>query len=135
MTDNLTAKQRSRCMSRIRSKNTRPEIIARNTIKKIGIKYHLHAKQMPGKPDIIIPSKKIVLFINGCFWHQHEKCKRRVMPKTNTKYWKSKLGRNVEKQKKDVKALRRLGWKPLIMWECQIKRDNFSEKLAGKLAS
>lgn len=126
--DNLTKKQRSFCMSRIRSKNTGPEIIVRKILTDLGIKYRLHKTTLPGKPDIVISKQKTVVFINGCFWHQHKNCKKSSIPKTNIKYWKPKLKRNVDKQKKDFKLLRQLGWKKIVVWECQVKNNRFLNK-------
>jgi DNA mismatch endonuclease, patch repair protein len=133
MIDVLTKKQRKYCMSRIRSKHTKPEIAVRKALRMAGIKYRLHASKLPGKPDLIIPKNKIALFINGCFWHQHKSCNTVSMPKTNVKYWKTKFGRNIEKQKQDFKELRRAGWRPMIVWDCQIKKGRALEKLADRL--
>ena len=119
--DTLTKSQRSRCMSRIRSQNTRPEIIVRKLLTELGVKYRLYGKKYPGKPDILISKKKNVLFVNGCFWHQHNHCKRKTMPKTNIEYWKAKLEQNVEKQRYDITVLKKLGWKAHVVWECQTK--------------
>jgi len=126
--DNLTKKQRSLCMSRIRSKNTKPELFVRRILSGSGIKYKLYPGKLPGKPDILIPSKKSVIFINGCFWHQHKYCKRKAMPKTNRGYWVKKLHRNVAKQKQDLIDLKGRGFKTLIVWECQVKKPKALEK-------
>lgn len=117
--DNLTKEQRTLCMSRIRSKNTKPELVVRRVLSKMGIRYRLHNSKLPGKPDIIISKAKTIIFINGCFWHQHKNCKKHVMPASNRDYWEKKLKRNIEKQKRDVRTLRRLGWKVHKLWECQ----------------
>jgi len=117
--DNLTQEQRKLCMSRIRSKNTKPELIVRRVLSKMGIRYRLHNSKLPGKPDIMISKAKTIIFINGCFWHQHKNCKKQVMPASNRDYWEKKLKRNIEKQKQDVRALRKLGWKVHKLWECQ----------------
>ena len=115
-------------MSRIRSKDTRPEAIARKTLTKLGLRYRLHVAKLPGKPDIVIAKNKTALFVNGCFWHQHKGCKRKSMPKTNIIYWSKKLKRNAEKQREDIKVLRKLGWKATIIWECQTKQENYLER-------
>ena len=130
MIDHLTKKKRSWNMSRIRSRDTVPEKIVREILTELGSRYRLHAKQLPGKPDIIIKKNKIVIFINGCFWHQHKGCKRKTMPKGNRNYWKPKLERNVVKQKADIKALRKDDWKVGIVWECETREVN---KLKRKL--
>lgn len=121
--DDLTKKQRSYCMSRIKSKHTKPELIVRRILRNLGCKYILHAKHFAGKPDIVIKDKKTIIFINGCFWHQHKGCKRAIMPKSNIKYWHKKLMRNIEKQKKDIMGLKKSKWKIFIIWECQAKNE------------
>lgn len=131
--DRLTIQQRSWNMSRIRSKNTQPEKAVRKFLSKQKITYRLHAKKLPGKPDIVVSKDKRVIFINGCFWHQHMGCKRRAMPKVNIKYWEGKLIRNVEKQRKDILALKKLGWKVGIIWECETKRPKDLDKKLLKI--
>ena len=100
--DNLTKKQRSLCMSKIRSRDTQPEKIVRKALRQCGWSYRLHAGRLPGRPDVVIPKSKTIIFVNGCFWHQHKGCGRRSMPKANVSYWSRKLRRNIEKQKKDI---------------------------------
>jgi len=117
-------------MSLIRSRDTLPEKIVRKVLTNLGVRYRLHSKQLPGKPDIVIKKDKLAIFINGCFWHQHKGCKRKTMPKGNRNYWKPKLERNVAKQKADIKALRKDNWKVGIVWECET-RDG--DKLKKKL--
>jgi len=131
--DKITKKQRSWNMSRIRSKNTQPERAVRKFLSKKKIIHRLYAKKLPGKPDIVINKNKKVIFINGCFWHQHKNCKRRAMPKTNIKYWKDKLRRNAEKQRKDILALKKLGWKVGVIWECETKRPKDLSKTLQKM--
>jgi DNA mismatch endonuclease (patch repair protein) len=120
-------------MSRIRSKHTKPEYIVRKALTKLGIRFKLHAKKLPGKPDIVIGSKKKIIFINGCFWHQHKGCKRRSTPKSNVAYWSKKLKRNVAKQKADIKALNKMEWKSIIIWECQTKNEKSLIKRLNKI--
>ena len=129
--DTLTKKQRSCCMSRIKSKYTKPEISVRKTLFGLKIKFRMHNKKLPGKPDIIIPKIKKVIFVNGCFWHQHKNCLRQAVPKSNQKYWKNKLEKNTSRQKNDIIKLRKAGWKSYIIWECETKDEN---KLTKKLA-
>lgn len=117
--DNLTKEQRTLCMSRIRSKNTKPELVVRKVLSKIGIRYRLHNSKLPGRPDITISKAKTIIFINGCFWHQHKNCKKQTLPASNKDYWEKKLKNNIEKQKQDVRTLRKLGWKVHKIWECQ----------------
>jgi DNA mismatch endonuclease (patch repair protein) len=130
MADHLTKKKRSWNMSRIRSRDTAPEKVVRKTLTELGARYRLHAKQLPGKPDIVIKKNKTAIFINGCFWHQHKGCKRKTMPKGNRNYWKPKLERNVKKQKADIKTLRKDDWKVGIVWECETRDE---DKLKNKL--
>jgi len=121
----LTKEQRSWCMSRIRSKNTKPELVVRRVLTKMGYRYRLHVDKLPGKPDIAIAKGKIAIFINGCFWHQHKGCRRQSLPKTNIEYWHKKLERNVRKQKEDIKTLGKLGWNPVKVWECQTGDEKY----------
>ena len=123
MTDVFTPRKRSQIMSRITSKDTSPETLVRSALHKAGYRYGLHVSDLPGKPDVVLRKYKTVIFINGCFWHQHKGCKRSSVPKTSQEYWIPKLERNVEKQKIDLKELKKLGWKVLIIWECEAKSD------------
>lgn len=121
-------------MTKITSKDTQPEKIVRQILSKEGWRYRLHSAKLPGKPDIVISKIKTIIFINGCFWHQHKGCKKQAMPKSNLGYWKKKLKRNVEKQKGDIKKLRKAGWKVIIVWECEVKdKKKLSNKLKAKL--
>ena len=131
--DNLTKEQRSKCMSRIRSKNTVPERRIRKLLTAEGVKYRLHTSKLPGKPDIAVYTKKTAIFINGCFWHQHKHCKYAVIPKSNLNYWKIKLEKNITKQKEEIKQLRKIGWKPIVIWECQIKKQAFLDKVVNRI--
>ncbi|GIW62202.1 MAG: very short patch repair endonuclease [Patescibacteria group bacterium] len=109
--DNLTKEQRRICMSRIRSKDTKPEKIVKKILTQFGLRYRLHNAKLPGKPDIVISKMKTIFFINGCFWHQHKGCKKQAVPKANIEYWGAKLKRSIEKQKKDIKLLRKAAGK------------------------
>ena len=111
-------------MSKIRSKNTKPELVVRRVLTELGYRYRLHDRKLPGKPDLVMKKHRLVLFINGCFWHQHEGCKRSVWPKTNVDYWNKKLENNINKQKRDIEELNTLGWNVGIVWECQTKDIN-----------
>ena len=132
MTDHLTQVKRSWNMSRISSKNTKPELIVRKLLYKSGVRFRLHAKDLPGKPDISNKSKGFAIFVNGCFWHQHEGCKRANTPKSNKEYWVPKLKRNVKRQKENIKSLIEMGLKPHIIWECEAKDVNVEEIFSGK---
>ena len=121
MTDHLTTEQRSWNMSRIKSKHTKPEIIIRSLLHKMGLRFRLHRKDLPGKPDIVLQKYNTVIFCHGCFWHQHENCVRATIPKTNTPYWKSKFQRNVIRFEQVQSDLIKKGWKVIVIWECETK--------------
>jgi len=121
--DNLKPEQRKRCMSQIRNKNTRPELIVRSLIHHMGYRYRLHRKDLPGTPDIVLPKYKKIIEIRGCFWHMHACRYGRVVPKTNTAYWEKKRTLTVNRDKKNAEALLEKGWDCLILWECEIKRE------------
>ena len=128
--DTLTQQQRKRCMARIRSKNTTPELTVRKILTELGFRYRLHKKTLPGKPDIVLGKKRLIIFVNGCFWHQHLGCKRQTLPKTNTDYWQKKLKANVENQEWQIAELNKLKWNTLIIWECETKKPKeLREKL------
>mgnify|MGYP001239340592 FL=1 len=120
MVDHISEERRSWNMSRIRSKNTKPEIAVRKMLHQRGIRYRLHAKDLPGIPDLSNKSKKFAVFVNGCFWHQHEGCKRANIPKSNKDYWIPKLDKNVEKQRKNLALLNKMGFKTYVVWECEL---------------
>lgn len=121
MTDNLTKEKRSWNMSRIKGKNTKPELFVRSILHSMGYRFRIHKKDLPGQPDIVLAKYKTVIFINGCFWHQHEKCRRSNIPKTNKDYWIPKLKRVKERDKENYKTLKSAGWKVLVVWECILK--------------
>jgi DNA mismatch endonuclease, patch repair protein len=108
-------------MSRIRSKDTKPEMLVRRFLHAQGFRYRLHDKRLPGKPDIVLPKYKTVIFIHGCFWHGHEGCKYFVVPKTRTEWWLNKINTNITNDKNAASALMSCGWKVINLWECQLK--------------
>jgi len=120
-------------MSKISGVETQPEIKVRKLLFSLGFRYRKNVKNLPGKPDIVLPKYKTVIFVHGCFWHQHKNCKKANLPATNRKKWKSKLLSNVERDKNNVKDLKKLGWKVIIIWECEIK--NKFDKVQTKLLS
>jgi len=124
MADKVDKKRRSEIMSSIRGQNTKPEMIVRKYLFSKGFRYRLHDKLLPGKPDIKLTKYNSLVFINGCFWHGHTDCKIYVMPKTNKKFWYSKIENNVERDKRNIELLKNLGWKIIVVWECEIKRKN-----------
>ena len=119
-------------MSRIKAKNTKPELLVRKFLHAQGFRYTLHNKKLPGKPDIVLPKYKTILFIHGCFWHGHKNCKYFVMPKTRTKWWVDKINHNKTNDEKAVKALKKEGWKVITVWECKLKPRK-TEKTMQKL--
>ena len=129
MTDVHSKKVRSYNMSRIKGKNTRPEILVRKYLHSQGFRFRLHDKKLPGKPDIVLKKYKTAVFINGCFWHGHSDCKYAVIPKTRTEWWKEKIERTAERDKENYSSLRSEGWKIIIIWECDLKSDRIKETL------
>jgi|SRR5665647_370300 len=120
MTDTLTPEERSAQMARIRSKNTRPEMLVRRIVYNIGYRYRLHRGDLPGRPDLAFSSRKKVIFVNGCFWHGH-KCSLGRTPKSRVEFWITKIERTKERDNENVQALRDAGWDALVLWECQLK--------------
>lgn len=110
-------------MSKIRSKNTKPELVLRSCLHKLGYRFRIHRKDLPGKPDIVLPKYKTVIFVHGCFWHFHKECREGRIPDTNSKFWKEKLLKNVEKDKMNLAKCKNLGWKTIVIWECEIEND------------
>jgi len=107
-------------MSRIRGKDTRPELIVRSALHKAGYRFRLHRKDLPGKPDIVLPKYKTVIFVHGCFWHRHEGCKNAYMPKSNVEFWEAKFQRTILNDCKVLNELQLLEWKVIFLWECKI---------------
>jgi DNA mismatch endonuclease (patch repair protein) len=127
MTDVHSKETRSYNMSRIRSKDTKPEMLVRKFLHKNGFRYRLHVKDLPGKPDIVLPKYKTVIFIHGCFWHGHEGCKYYVVPKTRTEWWLHKIGTNTTNDANAEKTLKDSGWNILKIWECELKKAPLEE--------
>lgn len=120
--DIWSKEKRSLVMSKIRSKDTKPEIILRSALHKLGYRFRIHKKELPGKPDIVLAKYKTVIFVHGCFWHYHKDCPEGRIPNTNSKYWKEKLLKNIERDKKHQDLCKELGWNVLIIWECKIEK-------------
>lgn len=136
MTDIHSKETRSFNMSRIRGKNTKPEMLVRKFLFSKGFRYRLHDKKLPGSPDIVLPKYKTVIYVHGCFWHGHQDCKYFVVPKTRTEWWLNKITRNRDNDKKAIAKIQELGWKSIEIWECQLKGNNVTkslEKLAAEL--
>lgn len=123
--DIKSQQQRSWNMSRIRSTNTKPEILVRSFLHRNGFRFRLHVKNLPGHPDIVLPKYKTVLEVRGCFWHRHPGCKYATTPASNTEFWKTKFKQNISRDKKNAKKLKTLGWKLIVVWECETKGEAF----------
>lgn len=135
MADNHTKEIRSMNMSHIRSTDSKPEEVVRKYLFSQGFRYRKNDKRLPGKPDIVLPKYKTVVFVNGCFWHKHD-CPRFVWPASNQEYWIPKILRNVERDKENYTTLENKGWRVLVVWECELKkkvRDDTLEKLCSDI--
>src|ERR1039457_5292958 len=119
----VPTEQKSRMMSRVRTKGTSPELALRSALHSTGIRFRLHRKDLPGKPDIVLARYKCVIFVHGCFWHHHEVCIKSKMPKTNIEFWQDKIAANIKRDKSNQGDLEKLGWRVFVVWECDIKKD------------
>ena len=123
------SEQRSRNMSAIKSKNTKPEIAVRKLLHSMGYRFRLHRKDLPGSPDIVLPKYKTVIFVHGCFWHRHENCKYASIPKTRKEFWESKFKANVKRDLEIQEKIKNIGWQSVVVWECEIKNEKIKDKL------
>ena len=128
MADNHSKEVRSMNMSHIRSKNSKPEEKVRKGLFAKGFRYRKNVKKLPGCPDIVLAKYKTVIFVNGCFWHMHD-CGRFVWPASNQDYWRPKILRNVERDRNNIALLKEMGWKVIVVWECELKKSNLSTRL------
>ncbi len=119
--DKLTKEQRHRCMSAIKGRNTKPELLVRKFLFSRGFRYRLNDPRLPGHPDLVLRKYRTVIFVNGCFWHGHQGCKYFVLPKTNTEFWHNKIERNRERDIEEQRKLASIGWHCIIVWECQLR--------------
>ena len=117
-------------MSRIKGKDTAPEKIVRSILHRLGYRFRLHKTKLPGRPDVVLPKHQAIVFVHGCFWHRHKKCKDATMPKSRTEWWQVKLEGNAARDKRNQIALRRAGWRVLTVWECETENP---EKLTRRL--
>lgn len=122
--DRLSPSERSERMRRVQAKNTKPEIVVRRLVSALGYRYRLHNRKLPGCPDLVFPCRKKVIFVHGCFWHQHQRCRQYQMPKTRLEFWLPKLKGNMKRDRTNRVKLKGLGWAPLIVWECQLKNPS-----------
>ena len=123
--DSLTKEHRSWNMSRIRSTNTKPEMIVRSFLHRNGFRFRLHVKDLPGHPDIVLPKYKTVIEVRGCFWHRHKGCKKATTPSTNTEFWQAKFKQNIKRDRKHSRELKALGWKLIVVWGCETAKTSF----------
>ncbi len=121
--DIWSKQKRSEVMSKIRGKNTKPEMILRSQLFRQGFRFRVHQKDLPGTPDIVLAKYKTVIFVHGCFWHYHKACREGRIPLTNSKFWKEKLQRNITKDEANIKALKKDKWKVFVIWECEIEKQ------------
>ena len=126
---------RSYNMSRIKNKNTKPELLVRRYLHAHGFRYRLHVKDLPGKPDIVLPKYKTVIFVNGCFWHGHKGCKYFTLPKTRTEWWLQKIKTTQKLDQLSQIQLQVTGWKVIVVWECELKKEKKEETLISLLSS
>lgn len=134
--DSVSPQKRSETMSRVKSKNTKPELRVRSALHAMGYRFRLHRKDLPGNPDIVLPKHRMAVFVHGCFWHQHPGCRKATIPQNNREYWEKKLGRNVQRDERARRALAEQGWRGLTLWECEIPREEeaLEERLRGELS-
>ncbi|URN50011.1 very short patch repair endonuclease [Methanobrevibacter sp. TLL-48-HuF1] len=130
MVGKFSKEVRSYNMSRIRSKDTKPEILVRSYLFSKGLRFRKNDKRYPGSPDVVLPKYKTIVFVHGCFWHLHEGCKYAAMPKSNVEFWEKKLYGNKERDERNKKELEELGWKVITVWECELKKDKIEQTLA-----
>lgn len=133
MADVHDKKTRSYNMSQVKGKNTKPELTVRKFLHANGYRYRLHVKDLPGKPDVVLPKYKTIIFVHGCFWHGHTGCKYATVPKTRTDWWLNKINTNKANDKKAVQKLIKEGWQIITIWECQLKKDKVSDTLKDLL--
>lgn len=135
MADKLSRERRSANMRQIRSRDTKPEVAVRRIVHAMGYRYRLHRRDLPGKPDLVFGPRRAVIFVHGCFWHQHD-CRDGHSPRSNTGYWAEKLRRNVERDTAQAAALAAMGWRVLAIWECQATdRDSVARAVAAFLGT
>lgn len=126
--DTVSREERSSIMSKVHSVDTKPEILVRSFLHRRGFRFRLHVKTLPGHPDIVLPKYKTVIEVRGCFWHHHARCKKAMTPLSNTKFWDEKFKRNVARDRKNERMIKKLGWHLIVVWECEITPKRFPPK-------
>lgn len=124
MADKLDAALRSANMAKVKGKDTGPELKVRRIAHRMGLRFRLHRKDLPGTPDLVFPKHRLAVFVHGCFWHRHAGCRRATMPVTRTEFWVSKFTSTVERDARQLSNLKRLGWRVLVLWECELKHQH-----------
>jgi DNA mismatch endonuclease (patch repair protein) len=137
MTDRMSPDQRSALMSRIRGRDTGPEVTVRRLAHHLGYRFRLHRRDLPGTPDLVFPRQKKVVLVHGCFWHHHRdpECRNAVLPKTRQEWWRTKLSANVARDDRNMERLLEEGWEVLVVWECEVRSGTFESKLAEFLGA
>ena len=133
--DIFSQEKRSQVMSQVRNRDTRPEKIIRSILHKSGFRFRIQRKDLPGKPDIVLPKYKTIIFVHGCFWHQHEGCKKALPPKSNVSFWLEKFRKNKERDRKVIRTLQESGWKVIVVWQCEIPKIKNNPEIIKKLIS
>lgn len=123
MVDHVSPERRTEIMRSIRSQDTRPELLVRRAAHRLGLRFRLHAKNLPGKPDLVFKKWATVVFVNGCYWHRHAHCKKASTPKTNIEFWQEKFSANVRRDKRNYRLLRAAGWHVVVLWQCQVRTE------------
>jgi len=129
MADVLTPVQRHNCMSKIKGRDTKPEVKVRSWLHRNGYRFRVQKSDLPGKPDIVLKKYNLAIFVNGCYWHRHPGCKYTTTPATNTEFWQKKFNQNISRDKICIEKLEACGWNTLIIWECQVRNGTFSQLL------
>lgn len=119
----MDKRRRSEIMSKIRGRDTAPELIVRRIAHRLGFRFRLHRRDLPGRPDLVFPRHQLAIFVHGCFWHRHEGCQYAYTPKTRMTFWTAKFEKNVARDRRSVEALRKLGWRVLVIWECETQQE------------
>ena len=130
--EGIVSAVRSRNMAAIRGKDTAPELAVRRILHAMGLRFRLHRKDLPGRPDIVLPKHRTVVFVHGCFWHRHEACRYTTTPKTRQEFWQSKFAANIERDNRNRTDLLQLGWRVIVIWECELRRpSDLKARLSG----